>query len=258
MAKDGSANAVARESRVNKKTVVIMPIANEEATILGFIRQILDLPVPDLTVVPIMDSFSKDQTQEIIEAVQKSTPNVRLLYHAQSTGVVSCYLHGFEKAIDAGADYVVEMDGGGSHDPNQIPDFIRLLDQGYDCVFSTRFKKGGGFRNHPLRRRLISRGGTWLANLALGTRLSDMTSGFEAFRAEVLEAIQRQIGFQNFLSFRATHFIQTEIRYYCAKTKFCETPIVYTGSKSTLKNKTIFNSLLLLCELRKRPPVIMA
>jgi dolichol-phosphate mannosyltransferase len=239
------------------KTFAVMPVANEEATIEALLTDILHQGIESITILLVMDAFSKDKTLTLIENFQKREPRVQLVFHDASTGVVSCYLRGFREAVKRGADYVVEMDGGGSHDPAEIPDFIRLLDQGNDCVFSSRFMQGGGMVDHPLKRRLISWGGTVLSNLVLGTRLSDMTSGFEAFRAPVLRAIDEKIGFDNILSLRnASHFIQTELRYYCARLSCAEKPIVYKGSTSTLRNQTVVNSLKALFLLKDRPQVL--
>jgi dolichol-phosphate mannosyltransferase len=240
------------------KTFIVVPVANEESSIEALFSGIFRQGVPDITVFPVMDGFSKDKTQALIETFQKKDPRIQLVFHHTSTGVVSCYLHGFREALKQGADYVVEMDGGGSHDPNELPDFIRLLDQGHDCVFSSRFTKGGGMVNQPLKRRLISWGGTRLSNLVLGTNMSDMTSGYEAFRAPVLRAIDEKIGFDNFLSLRkASHFIQTELRYYCSGLNYAEKPIVYKGSASTLTNQTVKNSLKALFMLKNRPKVFL-
>ena len=240
------------------RTFVVFPIANEESTIEKLLINILAQPVENITAVPVMDSYSKDRTQKIVEGMQARDPRVQLLFHPKSTGAVSCYLHGFRYAVSAGADYVIEMDGGGSHDPAEIPEFIRLLDAGNDCVFSTRFALGGGIVGHPLKRKLISKMGTILANAVLGTSLTDMTSGYEAFRADVLKAMDEQVGFDKILSLdRAGHFIQTEIRYYCSRLKYCEKPIIYAGSSTQLKNHTIINSLKALFILYRKPPITL-
>jgi dolichol-phosphate mannosyltransferase len=233
-----------------------MPVANEEATIEALLSGILSQGIEPITVLPVMDAFSKDSTLTLVEKYQNGDPRVQLIFHNASTGGVSCYLRGFREAVQRGADYVIEMDGGGSHDPVEISDFIRLLDEGNDCVFSSRFTKGGGMVGFPFKRRLLSWGGTLLSNLVLGTGLSDMTSGYEAFRAPVLRAIDEKIGFNNILSLRnASHFIQTELRYYCARLTYTEKPIVYKGSTSTLRNQTVVNSLKALFALKNRPQV---
>jgi dolichol-phosphate mannosyltransferase len=239
------------------RTFIVMPVANEEPTIETVLSGILRHGIEPITILPVMDRFSTDGTLALVEAFRKKEPRVQHVFNKESTGVVSCYLHGFREAVKRGADYVVEMDAGGSHDPAEIPEFVRLLDMGNDCVFSSRFIRGGGMDDHSIKRRLISWGGTVLSNIVLGTRLTDMTSGFEAFRAPVLRAIDDKIGFDNILSLRnASHFIQTELRYYCAGLTCAEKPIVYKRSTSTLRNQTVINSLKALFLLKGRPQVL--
>lgn len=89
-------------------------------------------------------------------------------------------MEGFAKALSDNADYIIEMDGGGSHLPDELPQFIEKLNEGYDCVWGSRFVKGGEISNHPLYRRVLSSGGTFLSKLILDTKLKDMTSGYFA------------------------------------------------------------------------------
>ena len=127
-----------------KKTVIVMPVANEEATMADILEEILDLPYKDLYVYPVIDSYSKDRTEEIVKEYEKKTERVKCVYYEGSTGVASCYLYGFKVALSDGAERVIEMDGGGSHRPSEIPMFINKLDEGYDCVWGSRFLSGGG------------------------------------------------------------------------------------------------------------------
>jgi len=234
-----------------KKVIIVTPVANEAATIERQIRQIAGLCIPNCEAVYVMDSYSKDRTRAIIEQCAAEYPWVHLEYYAASTGVVSCYLRGFQCALERGADYVVEMDGGLSHDPARIPVFIAGLDEGCDCVFGSRFLAGGGFEGLSQMRRAVSYFGSVLANILLGTRITDMTSGYEAFRADIL----RKLPLDDFLSIRTTHFFQTEIRFYCHRQKCREIPIVFHGSSTTLKPGELFRSLRALAALRKRQPL---
>ncbi len=172
-----------------KKTIIVMPVANEEGSIGGVLNEILNLPYDNLYIYPVMDAFSRDRTEEIIRGMEQQNDRIRLIFHEKSKGVVSCYLYGFQMALKDGAERIIEMDGGGSHLPAEIPQFIEKLDEGYDCVWGSRYVAGGDISNHPLYRRLLSSGGTILANLVLGTKLKDMTSGFEAFQRPVLDAL---------------------------------------------------------------------
>ncbi|MCR5735934.1 MAG: glycosyltransferase [Lachnospiraceae bacterium] len=226
------------------KTVIVMPVANEEETMEDVLSRIMALPYDNLYVYPVIDSYSKDRTEEIIRNMEKKHDRIKLIFYAESRGVITCYLHGFKMALADGAVRVIEMDGGGSHKPEEIPQFIKKLDEGYDCVWGSRFIEGGGISDQPLYRRLLSSGGTILSNLVLGTKLKDMTSGFEGFQRKVLE----NMDLDAFLS--RGHMYQTEMRYYCRKLNTVEVPITYVGSKSSIKLKSVTEALRLLFKLK--------
>ena len=122
---------------------------------------------------------------------------------------------------------------------------LEKLEEGYECVWGSRFMKGGSMREQPLYRRILSGGGTLLSNLVLGTRLKDMTSGFEAFQREILE----KMNFEKFLS--TGHMYQTEMRYYCRNCRTVEVPIHYVGTASSLKGSSVVEALKILFKLKK-------
>lgn len=235
-----------RSVRAVEKTVIVMPVANEEETMGAVLDEILSLPYENLYVYPVLDAYSRDGTQEIVERYERETDGrVKCIFHAQSYGVVSCYLYGFKRALEDGAERIIEMDGGGSHQPSEIPQFVEKLDQGYDCVWGSRFCEGGELAKSPFYRKVLSKGGTILANLILGTKLMDMTSGFEAFQKDVLESM-------NLDSFLSTgHMYQTEMRYYCRNEKAIEVPIHYISGTSSLKMKSVIEALQILFKLKK-------
>ena len=131
-----------------KKTIIVMPVANEESTMGQILDEILALPYDDLYIYPVVDGYSKDRTEEIIREREKTSDKVKCIFFQKSTGVISCYLEGFRQALEDGAEQILEMDGGGSHLPAEIPQFIDRLEAGYDCVWGSRFMKGrytGGY-----------------------------------------------------------------------------------------------------------------
>ncbi len=227
-----------------KKIIIVMPVANEEATMGNVIEEILALPYDNLYLYPVVDDYSKDRTAEIIRSYE-NTGRVKCIYYAQSKGVISCYLEGYRRALADGAECVLEMDGGGSHQPSEIPQFVEKLEEGYDCVWGSRFTKGGVMSHQPLYRKILSSGGTILANVVLGTKLKDMTSGFEGFQAPVLQAMD----LDRFLS--TGHMYQTEMRYYCRKLNCVEVPIHYIGGDSSLKWSSVAEALKILFKLKK-------
>lgn len=227
-----------------KKTIIVMPVANEEETMGAVIEEILQLPYDNLFLYPVIDNFSKDNTEKIIRKYEASG-KVKCIFYKESRGVISCYLEGFRQALQDGAEQIIEMDGGGSHKPCEIPQFVECLEKGYDCVWGSRFVKGGDISNHPLYRRMLSSGGTILSNFVLGTKLKDMTSGFEGFQSYVL----KNLNLNNFLS--TGHMYQTEMRYYCRNYNCIEVPIHYTGGSSSLKFKSVKEALKILFHLKK-------
>lgn len=238
-------------SKKMKKTIIVMPVANEEDSMEKILDEILALPYDNLYIYPVIDSYSKDRTEEIIRNKASQNEKVKCIFFKESKGVISCYLEGFRQALADGAERILEMDGGGSHLPSEIPQFLQRMEEGYDCVWGSRFMKGGSMRQQPLYRRILSQGGTFLANLVLGTKLKDMTSGFEGFQRKVLE----NMNLDAFLS--TGHMYQTEMRFYCRKLRTIEVPIHYVGTASSLKGSSVTEALRLLFQLKKNEPRIM-
>ena len=233
------------EVKSNLKTIIVMPVANEADTMEQVIDGIFAHGFENLYYYPVIDDFSKDDTEKIIRKKAEENPNIKLIYYKESKGVISCYLEGYRQALLDGADRIIEMDGGMSHDPKQLPQFMEKLDEGYDCVWGSRFTKGGGVSELPLYRRFLSGGGTLLSNLVLGTKLKDMTSGYDAFQRHVLESMD----LDQIMS--TGHMYQTEMRFYCRNLKCIEVPIHYIGSSTGLKASTVMEALSILFKLKK-------
>jgi dolichol-phosphate mannosyltransferase len=180
--------------------------------------------------------------------LERTEPRLRVLWAPENRCVVDAYLRGYNAALDAGCNWILEIDAGFSHQPSDIPQFFNAMEMGMDCVFGSRFMhEGGGFQQSSLKRRLVSWGGTRLANLLLGTTQTDMTSGFEMFSSETLRMlIARGIHSR-------AHFFQTEIKTYCRKLKFVEVPITYRAASPRLGSaslKEAFQQLWRLSQLR--------
>ncbi len=124
------------------------------------------------------------------------------------------------------------------------------MEQGMDCVFGSRFlPRAGGFQDSSLVRRFVSWGGTMLANLLLGTRQTDMTSGFELFSRDTLRSV-----LDRGIHSRA-HFFQTEIKTHCRNRKFVEVPITYRAASPRLGSSSLtdaFRQLWRLAQLRRK------
>ncbi|HWS85926.1 MAG TPA: glycosyltransferase [Pyrinomonadaceae bacterium] len=230
---------------------VVCPMANERDTAAGFVREVLAACEPfrfkSLTFFAVLDRVSRDGTLDLLRGLEAAVPQLRVVWAPENRCVVDAYLRGYREALDAGCDWVLEIDAGFSHQPSDIPRFFEKMSEGFDCVFGTRFAHGGGFTESPLKRKVISRGGTLLTNLLLGTKLTDMTSGFELFTRGALEhVLDRGINSRG-------HFFQTEIKAHCHGLRVAEVPIHYRAASDSVNNhvlKDAFSNLWRLFRAR--------
>ena len=208
-------------------------MANEGDKAVAFCKEVLQqcLGFKEVTFFAVFDRVNKDSSLDQMRELEQTEPRLRVLWAPENRCVVDAYLRGYKEALDSGCDWILEIDAGFSHQPSEIPQFFDAMEQGMDCVFASRFI--GRFEKSSLKRRFISWGGTVLANLLLGTRQTDMTSGFELFSRDTLTmAINR--GIQS-----RAHFFQTEIKTYCRNLKFVEVPITYRAASPRLGMKAV-------------------
>lgn len=221
---------------------IIVPMANEEPEFALFTEELKAALTRLKTgrVYFIVDDVSKDRTRRLCEELSESDPRFITVYAPENRNVVDAYLRGYREAFDKGHPIIIEMDAGMSHDPKAIPMFLRALTEGNECAFGSRFMEGGSMRSANFRRYFLSRFGTFLANALLGTRMSDMTSGFEGFHRHIVKEL---LGHR--LRSRA-HFFQTEVRYLLRTKKFAEVPINYITPSPRVSRGTVRNAVFVL------------
>jgi dolichol-phosphate mannosyltransferase len=225
---------------------IVTPLANEERTVASFLEHVVAQLTPADRVFCVVDNVSRDRTRQAVEGYGQHDPRVACVWAPENRSVVDAYFRGYRTALDAGCEWILEMDAGGSHRPDQIPQFIRAMQDGYDFAAGSRFLLGGSHRG-GWSRWFISKGGTLLANAVLGTRMRDMTSGFECFARPALQAI-----IDHGVSSRA-HFFQTEIRYLLHDWRWIELPIDYTAASPSVGTATLKDALRSLWKLRRLP-----
>ncbi|WP_198419529.1 glycosyltransferase [Geomonas oryzae] len=221
---------------------VIVPMANEEPDFEIFTVELVKIldQLASGAVYFIVDQVSKDRTLQLCRELSQKDGRFITVWAPETRNVVDAYLRGYQEAFRAGHEFIIEMDAGLSHDPRAIPIFLDAFGRGYDCVFGSRFITGGSIGDSPLNRRVLSRGGTFLANLLLGSRLYDMTSGFQGFNAGVLGKL---LGYE-LLS--KAHFYQTEVRYLMRSFSHVEVPIRYRAPSPRVSRRAIYNSFAVL------------
>ena len=137
----------------------------------------------------VIDDNSPDGTGAIADSLAIELPFVSVLHRPLKEGLGPAYLAGFRRALDDGAELVVEMDCDFSHDPADVPRLIEAVEAGADIAIGSRYVTGGGVGNWGLVRRIISKGGSLYAALFLQMGVKDPTAGFKCMRRSVLEAL---------------------------------------------------------------------
>ena len=229
---------------------IVCPMANEGAGAVRFTRAVLEQcqGFRGTTFFAVFDRATTDDSLERMRAFAAIEPRLQVVWADESRCVVDSYLRGYREALAAGCDWILEIDAGFSHDPAQIPRFFDAMERGLDCVFGSRFLREDAIVDSSWTRRVVSWGGTQLANLLLGTSQTDMTSGFELFTRETLRMV-----LDRGIHSRA-HFFQTEIKAYCRKLQFVEVPITYRAASPGLGISSLsdaFRQLWRLYRLRR-------
>ena len=189
------------------RACVCLPTYDERENLERMLRALAEVLGPDDRVL-VIDDDSPDGTGELADRLAAELGFVDVLHRERKEGLGPAYLAGFRRALDAGAQLVLEMDCDFSHDPGDVPRLLAAAAEA-DLVLGSRYVPGGGVENWGVVRRAISRGGSLYARLVLGVSVHDLTGGFKCFRREVLEAIpldrvrSRGYAFQIELTYRA-------------------------------------------------------
>lgn len=204
--------------------LVIVPTYEERDTIGTVIDGTLSYTTADLLVI---DDASPDGTGEILVKRSIDDPRLHVLHRAGKQGLGSAYREGFVWGLERGYDVLVEMDADLSHDPARLSDLIAGTDEA-DLVVGSRYVPGGGTRNWSAVRRLLSWGGNRYVQVFTGVPVRDATSGFRAFRREVLEALDVTSLHAEGYSFQ----IEGVLRTWRAGFTIAEIPITFVERRS--------------------------
>ena len=171
------------------KLSVVMPAQNEEGsggkTVEG-VAAVLDREGIDYEVVVVNDD-SEDSTEAVVAALGEANPRIRV--HRSHNE------RGFGNAIRAGLD-VFEGDAvaivmaDASDDPEDLVRYYRVLEQGYDCAFGSRFVPGAHVYDYPRVKYVVNRLANQFIRILFRHRYNDTTNAFKAYRREVVETIQ--------------------------------------------------------------------
>jgi len=167
--------------------LVVLPTFNEINSLPSVIVHVL-AAVPEATIL-VVDDNSPDGTGAWAQEHCRSERQLRVLHRRGKLGLGSAYKEGFAWGLQQGFGVLVEMDSDGSHAPPALPSLLAALQDGADLVLGSRYVEGGSTPGWPAKRRLLSQASNAMARRALGLSVADATSGYRAYRAEILHAI---------------------------------------------------------------------
>lgn len=171
------------------KLSIVVPAHNEEDSVtkvVALLIQTLSAEKIDHEVIVVNDN-SMDQTEAILRDLQRLYPTLRYINNEPPAG--------FGLAIRKGLDHfngdaVAIFMGDGSDSPQDVVQCFHKLQEGYDCVFGSRFIKGGRLIGYPPHKLLFNRLGNYLIKTLFRLNYDDVTNGFKLYRREVIAACQ--------------------------------------------------------------------
>jgi len=201
------------------KLLVVIPTHNEKENIGLIIKEVFELAIDGMDVL-VVDGESTDGTQAEVKNFQNNYGNLFLL-EEKMEGLGKAYMAGFRFAIEKNYDYALQMDADFSHGPEYVKEFLKDIEE-VDFVIGSRYRADGR-KKMSFLRNLVSQAGCLYAKTILGSRLNDITGGYNLWRIKVLRAMD----FDNFVS--GNFLFQVEIKYRAEKQgfKFKELPIIF-------------------------------
>ena len=170
---------------------VVVPTYNEAAALPLLVARLAKALAGRTWELVVVDDGSPDGTADVAQALAATNP-IRVVRRAGKAGLASAVLAGFAAAT---GEVLVVMDADLSHPPETVPALLDAVGAGADLAVGSRYVKGGGTMDWPLRRRVVSRVACLMGNALVPVR--DCTSGFFAMRRPVVDGVRiNAIGFK--------------------------------------------------------------
>ena len=225
------------------RALVVVPTYNEADNVAEVLRRLRGAaPAADVLVV---DDGSPDGTAAVARAAGAELGGVDVLSRAGKLGHGSAYRDGFTQGLSRGYQVLVAMDGDLSHDPAVVPALLRAVEDRADLAIGSRYVAGGSIPHWSAWRRALSRWGNRYARWALGLPVADATSGFRAFRAEIVA----RLGLPSIRSDGYGFHIETAYRVTRAGGRIVEVPITFAdrrGGVSKMSLRIVLEALRLV------------
>ena len=229
-----------------RRGLVVIPTYNEAENIEKIINAALQQS-NELEVL-VIDDNSPDNTSQIVEKLILSNNKINLIKRPGKLGLGTAYVTGFKYMLANNYDYCFEMDADFSHNPNDLPRFIEIIDK-FDLVIGSRYCQGVSVINWPMKRLILSFFACWYARKVTGCPIRDLTAGFKCYTKKALAGINLDklksdgYGFQ----------IEIDFMIWRKGYKIKEIPIIFVERRigtSKMSKNIIIEAFLLVLRLR--------
>jgi dolichol-phosphate mannosyltransferase len=190
------------------RVVVVVPTYNEVENLGLLVPQLLEQD-PRIEIL-VVDDSSPDGTGKLADELAAASPRVHVLHRDEKQGLGPAYRAGIRRALEIGADFVVQMDADFSHPPETLPLMLREIEH-CDVVMGSRYIHGITVVNWPIERILLSYFGNWYVRRVTGLPVTDTTGGFRCIRRAALGRVGLErirangYAFQVELNYRLIH-----------------------------------------------------
>ena len=227
-------------------TLIISPTYNEKKNISSLIEIILS--IDKNYHILIIDDNSPDGTANIVKELQLKYKNLFLEERPGKAGLGTAYKYAFNWALKKNYDNIIQMDADLSHDPKEIKEMVRLLNN-YDLIIGSRYIDGVSVVHWPIKRLILSYGANVYARIITGLPIKDSTGGFKAWKRKVLDSIDLNGVKSQGYSFQ----IEMNWRAWQKKFSIFEHPIIFrdrTIGESKMSKKIMFEAIIVIWRMR--------
>ena len=219
--------------------LVIVPTYNERENLPSLVERVL--AQPGSFSVLVVDDNSPDGTGRLADEIAARESRVQVLHRSEKNGLGRAYCDGFKWALARDYEFIFEMDGDFSHNPDDLPKFLAAAQEA-DLVLGSRYAHGIRVINWPLRRLMLSLGAAKYVRIITGMPFSDPTGGFKCFRRRALQSVNLEAVRSNGYSFQ----IEMTHKIWRQGMKVAEVPIVFTDrflGTSKMSRRIVFEAL---------------
>jgi dolichol-phosphate mannosyltransferase len=230
-------------------SLAIVPTYNERDNLPPLVERILALPVEvDLLIV---DDNSPDGTGALADNLAAKHPQIHVLHRPEKAGLGRAYCAGFAWALERNYEFIFEIDGDLSHNPDDIPAFLKAA-QHADLVLGSRYCNGIRVINWPLRRLMLSLSAAKYVQTITGMPFTDPTGGYKCFRKRTLQSLSLDDVHSSGYSFQ----IEMTHKVWRQGLKIVEVPIIFTDrfqGTSKMSPKIVREALRITWKLLRSP-----